>query len=399
MTLLQHHSLCQQIGQEVIAPLLIGFTQCLIDQVQERQPRRIYFLERDATLLQKAYTLARYAQPELPPAISLPASRRALAFAALYNLKEPTATRFMVDGTQPDSLQGHLSRFSIDLAAHAKRLQAAEIHNWHEPLPTADAQHQLAQVCRILQPLILIKAARERAGLKRMLQDYSIPQQELLLCVDIGWRGTAQRSLRRILDQEYRVPHLHGCYLGTFAEMQSRLRPDSTAAGYLCHLSKPSERYEALMQGVELIETLLGARTGSLQQINRTPRGYYLNRHPSALTPSQGDCIDRIQQAALRHFQRKWASSPVLNVQEAFAPLQRLITYPSTAEAQLFGAIHHDDGPGYAKAARPLAQPASGLSYFFQPASLRQDYSKAFWKPGFRKQVPTLLRRRLSHPA
>jgi FMN phosphatase YigB (HAD superfamily) len=241
------------------------------------------------------------------------------------------------------------------------------------------------------------------------LRRHSGEDDETVVLVDLGWGGTIQSLLQRLLQRDAAVNgtrelHTIGLYLVTHDLALQRALDGLDLHGFLGTFGVPGPAVRSIMRSPEILEQVCMPDVGS--QVGLT----------ADLEPVLGDSVDeRIPQAAhraavqagIRAFQREWARyasmmpgrMPSLTLpdlrEQLLAQVARALVAPTDSEAAVFGAWIHDEnfgshesdllvgGPQTARAFRHMepgdivATPMSEVYWPFGLAALEDEHLAA----------------------
>lgn len=185
--------------------------------------------------------------------------------------------------------------------------------------------------------------------------------------VDLGWNGTMQDMLARILPEELGTSDIVGYYVGA-SPKQNRGGP---MRGFVWHSSADRDaRWRELgyqmRAGLTLLETLLSHTVGALR--GYTDDGKPIRAPVAAEWDSlSGQSIRQVQRGALDLACEMWSVTPAVlayasDSWAAFGRLGRVIVAPTREEIERLGALQHaDDADGYWGLGKNLADPVSNL--------------------------------------
>jgi predicted HAD superfamily hydrolase len=198
-------------GYSLVGPLLVSFAQWLLEKAQEDGIQRLYFLAREGRLMKEVYDQWSQKIPGAPKSIYLVVSRRAAGVAAISTFEdivEIAQTHYF-----PNRLEHFLRvRYGITLEdEHWERIERAT--GWRRDstvkIWNRKVEH-LIPLLQLLQPEIIQRAEKERQAFRQYLEKEGLCQNEHQAVVDIGYGGSVQGYLNRILSQR-----VHGYYLMT----------------------------------------------------------------------------------------------------------------------------------------------------------------------------------------
>lgn len=203
-------STARSIGYSLLGPILVVFSQWLLDQAREKKLDRFYFLAHRGDLLKRALDCWQIAQADVVHSESLPISRRALEvscirtvedifdIAASSNFYDAPMAAFLNEkfGTALDDRQW-------EMCEHEK------IWSRTETLTIID--HDIEHIRSFLQfsaPYILKNAVAKREAALNYLHDQNLGSDDRWSVVGIGHGEAIQQCLSKLLEK-----NIHGCYM------------------------------------------------------------------------------------------------------------------------------------------------------------------------------------------
>lgn len=202
------------VTADVAAPLIFFFVYWSIVEAVEKNIRRLYFLARDGQIMSRL--AARIIGEHFPGDVEaryLQVSRQALLFPALRELDDE-AFEWIMAPTALLTPRIILKRINID-PAEIRPLLAR--HGFHRGLdrhlPHA-RRGAFRNLLREAESLIMARAGEYRRNALDYLGREGLLDDDLYAVVDIGWSGTLQRSISRMLDMAGRRAPVHGFYFG-----------------------------------------------------------------------------------------------------------------------------------------------------------------------------------------
>lgn len=209
----------RQFGFLYGGALVSAFCGFINKQLLEKEisSRKIFFLARDGDIMSQVYRLL-YDDYK---AVYLMASRRCMSFPSLKSLT-------------PDDDEGMLKLFTIPIGISSvedvlERFGYDDLHDLEADLrniaavPSAwTAQDILACFLRNKKS-IMEKVVAERRVLLDYLTDMGFFDQDDIVIVDVGWGGSIQDALTRLLKLGgYSNKRLHGIYLGVHDHAENK---------------------------------------------------------------------------------------------------------------------------------------------------------------------------------
>jgi len=387
-----------RFGYGQIGILYLGFTLWLRERLRADGITQVFFLARDGHVLRSAF--GEVAGDEFSTHY-LYASRRAMAIPAMSNVDEE-AQRFLEAAMASMSVADYLARIHIDYRSVLTDIQAVGFAHPTQPFSERQDYDRLRELFQRIEPAIVASARAERNLLLGYLEQAGFFSSPRVAVVDLGWNGTIQSSLSRIMDEEGRKTEIVGYYLGTFASAKAHRARGLRMNGFLCEEGEPKERLRVITQCVEIFEFAHTAPHGTVTRFHKEPNGTILPELAVSEEPQeQIDAAIEVQRGGLDfmrdymalHRRHNWLE---IGPTAALSSLQRVISAPTREEARHLGDVVHSDGFGAIGKTRPLAQPPGWWSILRHPYTTWDHYHKAFWREGYVTRLvgrnPTLRR-------
>lgn len=362
-----------QYGTDVIGPLLFGFCKWLHKKTSSQNLRHLFFLSRDGYLLFDAYK-------ELYPADKLTTSylyisRKAVREAQLwlnpdlyevsrlfpertYLKREEFCKYFNVEGSEAEHIW-------VDCGL------PLDMHFLPKDIPN---DRRMTDFYERMKPCIIEQSKQSYSKIVQYLQQNQFCGRVGI--VDIGWRGTIQKCLETIFqnDRKSRTV-IVGFYLGLTqeaAQMKNRF-------SFIAAEEKPYEFVAGLVEYPFL------APEGSLLGYSEGPDGYITTELANCEYDKEELEIVKNMQAGALHFINYAKDFPpeefTWDAPFSYANLKRFSKHPTLQEVNTFGDLAYYDGEK-----RQLAAPRSFTHYLFHPKDFPYDLSVSGWRIGFLKR-------------
>jgi HAD superfamily hydrolase (TIGR01549 family) len=358
----------ERLGYTVAGPLYLGFAQWLHSQLQAHD--HAYFLARDGHIMQAVYQWLGSVLGQSQPNTYLLLSRRVLNIPLLVNGVDDNLP-YLLGKTTGLPVEHFLRRAGLTPEAHSQAVQHAGFSGLTHRVDLIQDADALKALLHQLEGPILDNAARERAALLRYLEQAGLPNTQQAAMIDIGWHGTLQHTLGRLLAQAGWNVNVDGYYLGTFPPARDFQQP---MRAYLFANGEPAPTCDVIKQCVELFEFL-----------HLAPHGSVVRFGPDGQAQLDDDCAPTRQKAFagvragafafLEAVRPLLPQVPPLTPDEALAPMTRLLTQPTLQEARLLGELPHVFD--HFEPPRPIARPPRN------PAQQDAARSRAYWKTGY----------------
>lgn len=372
-----------RLGYERAGILFLGFTTWLLQQCQRDNIDSVVFLARDGHIVKECFDTVCAWQGVTLPSLYMYASRRALVFPALMSVADGDI-EFLGSGKYQD-VATYLRRCGLEPDAYEREVLEAGFASVDQQLFTYEDWKQLRTLFQKLAPRILQATAAESKLALSYLDQLDIPKSGRLAVVDIGWHGTMQEALEKLLRLSGRSTTVTGYYVGLHPRAQKWLDRGQHMKGYLAHAGKPEDIYSWIYSCVELVEFLFLAPHGStlgFVDVDGTihPRlednGWEADNVAKAARVRQG-----VRQffEAVQPFVERFPHAE-LDPRGAFFPYAQVIMDPTAEEARLLGDLSHVEGFGQSERryiAKPNAIPPTERGAHEQPP---------FWTIGYAKR-------------
>lgn len=370
-------------GYETFGIILYGFCRWMMADLEKKGISQILFFSRDGYIIKKAFESI--PGHEKFNTKYMYASRRSLRVPLLW--KENRAT---VKGTCPTkyiSLGDYLNSLGLDPLKYSELVRKYDFS-----LQTVIEESDIETDEKLV--LLLEKIWKDVSNLSReeykSLECYlnQFETEKDVAVVDIGWRGSLQYFLEKMLFSMGRDTHLHGYYVNLSSSMIKGI----DLRGYLHDLDGSSHGCDEVRGYAGLIELLFLKSEGSVEKYERGADG---NIQPKLLPYEYMDengeytkeCIlvRNIQAGALQFIRDIVASNIELNYssQTAFINLTKFANHPKLRNLEMFAGFrfYNNGSVSYLAKARPLGH------YLLHPGDFKTDFYGCRWRIGFMKNL------------
>ena len=214
--------------------------------------------------------------------------------------------------------------------------------------------------------------------------------------VDLGYSGTIQHCLQKILDYENVPVKTHGLYLVTGSGVRKIQRAGSGAEGFLAENGQPFRIAHSFMRSPELVEQSLMCHLGSTTGYDAQGDPVLGEQHVPVHQLAE---IARLQEGLL-DFVRSFAAAPSIAAVGSLvlrpfleAILVRALTEPVAAELGAFGSWVHDENMGSTRTRALIA--ADIEPEYLEYASAHQlaslQSSNVYWIFGLAHRINPLI--------
>lgn len=398
-------------GYSVAGPIIHAFAQVLSEQPGIKSSRRVSFLARDGlpvlramlglyegdasfglpdrTWLEKpasewkrdveALRAALSHIPDHPRYEYLLASRRALNIASITRLDEATLN-FLCSGPKGAPAGQFFTR--IDLPEPLVRDALAKLGlEMETPICSLEEYSALRAGFRLLESEILALAATERTAYLRYLSEKNLIDSGDIALVDIGWHGSLQKSLSKLLGLSGNPKTVRGYYFGTF-EAASHVDSEETPIhGFYFENGLPAAHELMVKQSVELTELMFLNTAPSFSRMvldGNQCRAEFSNSICPFEDSFQGDLLSL---GILRYLADIRRHAPYVRPdrRQVTRIFKELMLFPSREALAEFAKLRFSDGFGEsrARALLPLSPPWYRVDLF------ERNYRSTHWRSAY----------------
>lgn len=381
-------------GYRHAGPLLVGFGSWLIREIGNRGFSDAYFLARDGHLIQEVVTrLMRINAPGCSAFRThyLYASRRAFNLATINELSAENLD-FLVSGTSRMSPRQFLGRIDIDIDEYLDAVARVGFGGPDDIIRDGLGYGRLRALLVELGEHIFARARDEFETLARYFEKEGLLDGGEVAIVDLGWHGSLQHSLDKLLRRMGATTRMTGYYLGTYAAARRYMDRGHELHGYLCAEGRPKELYAAIRLCVEIFEWIFSAPHGSLCKFQMSGGEIRPIFAEFDFEEQRWARAALIQAGALRFvddYLAVWRGQPLPEVppQAAVQMLHAALVRPTRLEVKQLGDIQHVEGFGRVAVARYIAKPEGSLWNPLSYPALVRGYRNAFWRIGYRRRL------------
>jgi HAD superfamily hydrolase (TIGR01549 family) len=288
----KNKSLEEKIGYTALGPLLYGFSHWLDERVKSDNISKLLFLSREGLILQKAFHSIDHSGVKDE---YFYLSRQAIILPSIWLDPSLEEIEKLTSLSRSVTTEVILKRLGIDQEIDEKYLNHYGLH-----LDTLIDGENLSSHKKFRKfydsviPLVTEKSKENYQNVKHYLAEHLIEGNVAI--VDVGWNGSMQKALSKIVDKEFPEVTLYGYYVGTNPYSKYVFENKDKMKGYIFGYQHNPNKYieEECMRSVFELQFL--ARHGSVNKIEKNSKvvlyGYENNEQVSI-------SMGKIQEAAL----------------------------------------------------------------------------------------------------
>ena len=393
-----------KIGWEIVGPLYYSFIRWILNTARKDGIQKLFLLSRDGYYLQKAIEIIDPEGREFPQMHYMYASRRLLNLPAVHQLTKQQLD-FLLTPNPGLTVANFFERLHLDPAKYAEEIHRAGFASANRVITTShgifenpDVQQQMHNLFRTIEPEILQIAKVERDLLYKYFDEIGFDGQASAV-VDIGWQASSLLALQNLLRIRGHEPDLQGYYFATWNFAEKSRQSGCSVKSFYMHMGEPGYRREILGACPELIEFFFGAPHPTIIGLQQGRNGIEPLYDTPELSAAQEKNLEKVREAALRFIAEVNRCCDSMNCSGTGLTyldkvLHRLLCNPSKIETEALGNFMHRDGFGNGSPARPLIHHSRRFPFKSQH-KLREDYSRSYWKQGFRTSLSDRERRHI----
>ena len=376
----------------MFGPLLLGYTQWLVNRLRQEGITEVFFLARDGYTMKKAFDCL---APNEFNTYYIHSSRRAYSVPLYWkasSLEEILTSRHFRKNSRI-TIRGFLDLIGLEPDQYKER--ATECGLSMDDVYVGRKFTENSSVIRFFYSVkedMVINSQQEYEALLAYLRPYGIHGR--IAIADVGYQGTIQYALEKILAEAKTDVSVKGFYVGISPESVFVKKGDIEAEGYISGIGKNEELYSVVSKLSGIMESLFCETCGSTKRfVLRQGKG----------VPECSECIfdsdqDRLvnessiiadyqngAQKLVEYYHEVYANG-ILNIspEVAVSRLARMVLSPTLKEANLWGDFRIDKFIGYGN--QYLAKPGSRWSYLFHPSQLKNEIISS-WGIGLLKRL------------
>lgn len=364
-----------KLGYGTFGPFLLGLSSWLREQVIANRDKKVFFFSRDGFMIQNAWILFEKMKPIGIEQSYAYFSRNSLRRALLWKCN-----------SYEDSLK-YLSKERFTDVANIASYYGLSYHDiqkviddvglgWEEPLllERLPENKKVRRVYELNRNKIYQLSYLQYKNILAYLSQIGMSGNCAI--VDIGWNGSMQYYLEKIIETGGVNASINGYYVG----MSQTVPIKGHAEGYIFSKGNLNQRksvtcffgvFEKFLQSFE-------GSTDSYKEDGPTIRPV-LKAYEYEDDMRVADCIKAFQEGALRYVKEAINKNIVFPKKEdAYKSLIRFGKSPTYAETQMFRFFYNTDGEKqYFIPQKPI--------YKYRPKEFIYDLSNSVWKTGFMK--------------
>lgn len=380
----------ERLGCETMGPLLIGFSQWLLERLRSKSIHDVYFFSREGYMLKKAFDMV---APQEFTTHYLYCSRRSYTVPLLW--KHPSFEDVLDHITFANgqkALRRFLLRIGLDPEKYTKiaTQYGLDLDDYFE-FDTLKCSERVRKFYEEkLKASVEALSKQEFEALSNYIK--SCNMDERIAVVDIGYHGTMQYALEELICELGLDIDVKGFYLGLSVDHSPLITKNMIQAeGYLYGPGKNEYLVDRFSCFTSIYESIFLAQHGSVHRFIMKNGVAEPEFYPYEYTVQNGKVVD--EEVIISAYQdgamslvcymcnsfshRLFPISPEL----AARHLVKMGTQPTLHQARLWGDFRIFD-----QLIMTVARPQPIWKYILYPRQFIEDIMKSVWRIGFMRR-------------
>src|SRR3989344_6739482 len=379
----------KNFGYSYAGILYLGFLNWLKDKLIESNISEVFFFARDGWIMEKTFDIIFPNSSSNVHTHYLYSSRRMFNIASLEILTNDDIN-FFLSGSTILTVKEYLNRIGVTFDKARDVVKAFGLSG-DEFVDSELKKEQIKEIFFDLEESILENAKLERENLIKYLKLNYVFDFNNIALVDIGWFGSMQYSLNKILRSYNSNTQLKGLYLGTFMSETTR---DLNMEAFLFNKQKPIEYFELVYKCVEVFELLFSSSEPSVLSVEVDNSNVLMKFDVNDNNIDKITILNDIHNSALNFIKDNrlfysGSNAKIANYYKdrIYETFHRLLFEPTFEEVVKIGNINHAEGFGQGTKLRPIVIMKPIEEYYSDLTKVVNDYKNSFWRTGFTKYL------------
>ena len=375
-------------GCTLLGPILAGYVNWMVEQLNKDKIRDVYFLSRDGFVLMRAFNALHI--PNIR-AHYLYTSRRAYLVPIFWmHPDKDNIIKYVNPLKSKQKLYAFLNRIGLNPIEYAQKATkyGLDIETTYKYNHFSKSE-AFAGFYEEIKEDIIRQSKNEYITLVAYLKNQKF--HDTIAIADVGYTGTIQYALQEVLRQEKIGVDIKGYYLGLQSASEFLQKKIIQAKGFLYDVDRDQFIYEQLKGSALLYELQFLKQEGSLknfQVFNGVAEPQFLKSEFMVRDSgfSEATFWNEYQNGAVSFVEyctEAFGNNLKIDPSVAIWNWMCLVRNPTLKEATFFGDFHVENG--YMNA---VAYPRALSYYLFHPRMLREEFLNGnVWKIGFMKRL------------
>ena len=352
-------------GYKYFGPLIYNFVIWLLNDLKRNKIEKVYFLSRDGYIIKKAFDIINLTNIK---SYYFYASRRSIIVPYLWKLKSEKEIFDVISFNKKITIETFLKKVGLDnydVSSFLKKYNFT-LHDYVDISNRGIFDELLKEVF----PIIKSNSKSEWHSMIKYIEDNDFNGRVAI--VDIGWYGSMQNSLEKLLPNV----EIYGYYFGL---IPNKVMSIKNAKGYLFDKGKNIEIYNKLHYFINIFEFLFLAQHGSVKRYSNNDCGVEFYEYEYSKCDEKY-YVKFIQDSAIKFVKDNFKLN--IEVNDAIDKFIFFFINPNYKTSKIFGNIKFNDDEF-----KYIAKPSSLLRYIFDIKKFKHDFINSSWRIGFLKRL------------
>lgn len=361
----------EKLGYEVIGPICCSMIYWIRNEAQKNKIDNLLFCARDMKFIQYIYELY-FGKEEIKNSYFY-VSRKSTYLPFLYKKSDyKFFEKFIPVGRRKIKITELLELYNLDISHHKIKEYGLDLDAKYDLEELRKDKKFIKYYNDIIKCEIQSKGKEQYENFLKYLNSLSVNCNTAL--VDLGWRGSTQKIMMDILEND-----LYGMYFGIHHLIDNKI--ENKYSTFLFNIDDDyySNKVYSFMTLIELIFSSTHGST--IGYSNKDNKPYILGKSAN----EKNECIESIQKGIIKFSKDLLRYKDDIEYEKNNFFVDKLMnigTSPTLKQAKQFGKIYTEN-----LKTRALAQPKKLTYYIFHLKQLKNDLMDSEWKIGFLKQL------------
>lgn len=361
------------IGYEVLGPLLYFYCTALKKFAIENNVNNLYFLAREGWLLKKAFELIS-SNGEVHTEYFC-ASRHSLRVPLLEYCSSLDELKDTLKMRRITTISDFFKNVDLNIDNYSSLIKKYNFK--YDTLITIE---NFEEFYSEIEFDIKKNSSNKRKNLIGYIKQFNFTKK-IIVC-DVGWVGTMQKSLSKIVKDNEIKTNIIGYYIG----LNDLYKNNEVSENMYQFLFDDKTHYSDVRPFLNLFESFFLADHGTTVSYEKINNKFVPLFAKYEYSNDVSEKFKKIQSGALKFIEdfKQFKYNDLFNVtpSESFASFKKLGTNPTIIDVNLFGNLTYvETSENY------MAKPQKIYKYIFNPKKFYIDFCNCSWKIGFLKKI------------
>lgn len=386
-----HKDLFYNIGAKYFTSAVINYVLWIIENTKKDKIDTVCFLARDGYILKKCYDLYyQLIDCNIPESKYLYASRSVFYNSAI-TCEYDWTDKLLYSLPSGQNIESYRLRWNIDKKDFRPLLEEMNISEDYI-INTKVDQAKVEKIYSKLRPLILDKAIEKR----RILKQYWINEKLLdknVAFVDIGWNGTCQSCIEKIVKVENIKIKTTFYFFGTLSTNKCKKTNPESYKGCFFELGKPTEISTEIFPGIPIIDSFFSAPHPYILDLKKLDKEI-IPIYDNTENLDNIKYMESMQEGVLNQIKQVFKDKKQINLIKKLNvnPLIKLIKNPTKKEVKAISKFKSSVTFGTERYNINIVQKVKLMNILKNRKSLKKTYDNTMWKAGYKKINNFILR-------